>query len=139
MGLILQLLEVRKGVPFTSVYAMNSELFLTVSFSSMQCCHVLVRHVRKGTFIQEVRKVVLFSPYIFLVIFILDICFLSWLLLMPFYLGSRAFVFFSSPVPKEFVNHIKCDTSVLPRIGALREVGHVFILFLKIFFWDIWY
>lgn len=49
---------------------------------------------------------------------------------MSVLLGSRAFVFFSSPVPKEFINHIKGDTSVLPRIGALREVG-VFILFLK--------
>ncbi|XP_011656699.1 protein transport Sec1a isoform X2 [Cucumis sativus] len=38
-------------------------------------------------------------------------------------LYKKAFVFFSSPVPKEFVNHIKCDTSVLPRIGALREMN----------------
>ncbi|KAG6747987.1 hypothetical protein POTOM_047879 [Populus tomentosa] len=36
---------------------------------------------------------------------------------------SRAYVFFSSSVPKELVNHIKCDTSVLPRIGALREMN----------------
>lgn len=42
--------------------------------------------------------------------------------------GCRAFVFFSSPIPKELVNHIKSDTSVLPRIGALREVN-IFILF----------
>ncbi|MED6146569.1 Protein transport Sec1a [Stylosanthes scabra] len=27
------------------------------------------------------------------------------------------------PIPKELVNHIKCDTSVLPRIGALREMN----------------
>ena len=40
----------------------------------------------------------------------------------------RAFVFFSSPVPKEFVNHIKSDTSVLPRIGALREVQIFFYI-----------
>ncbi|XP_073260814.1 protein transport Sec1a-like [Populus alba] len=36
-------------------------------------------------------------------------------------LYKKAYVFFSSSVPKELVNHIKCDTSVLPRIGALRE------------------
>ncbi|PRQ57634.1 putative sec1-like protein [Rosa chinensis] len=36
---------------------------------------------------------------------------------------SRAFIFFSSPIPKELVNHIKSDTSVLPRIGALREMN----------------
>lgn len=35
---------------------------------------------------------------------------------------SRAFVFFSSPVPAELVNHIKKDASVLSRISALREV-----------------
>ncbi|KAM6584667.1 hypothetical protein CsatB_011669 [Cannabis sativa] len=38
-------------------------------------------------------------------------------------LYRKAFVFFSSPIPKEFVNHIKSDTSVLPRIGALREMN----------------
>ncbi|EOX96216.1 Secretory 1A [Theobroma cacao] len=38
-------------------------------------------------------------------------------------LYKKAFVFFSSPVPKEFVNHIKSDTSVIPRIGALREMN----------------
>ncbi|XP_022145308.1 protein transport Sec1a-like isoform X2 [Momordica charantia] len=38
-------------------------------------------------------------------------------------LYKKAFVFFSSPVPKEFINHIKGDTSVLPRIGALREMN----------------
>lgn len=31
-------------------------------------------------------------------------------------------MFFSAPVSKELVCHIKNDTSVLPRIGALREV-----------------
>ncbi|KHM98888.1 Protein transport Sec1a [Glycine soja] len=36
---------------------------------------------------------------------------------------EKAYVFFSSPIPKELVNHIKCDTSVLPRIGALREMN----------------
>ncbi|KAJ6400420.1 hypothetical protein OIU84_015963 [Salix udensis] len=38
-------------------------------------------------------------------------------------LYKKAYVFFSSSVPKELVNHIKCDTSVLPRIGALREMN----------------
>ncbi|KAJ4952408.1 hypothetical protein NE237_029240 [Protea cynaroides] len=40
---------------------------------------------------------------------------------VPLY--KKAFVFFSSPVSKDLVNHIKCDTSVLPRIGALREMN----------------
>ncbi|KAM5554911.1 hypothetical protein ABKV19_023030 [Rosa sericea] len=38
-------------------------------------------------------------------------------------LYRKAFIFFSSPIPKELVNHIKSDTSVLPRIGALREMN----------------
>ncbi|KAF7844783.1 protein transport Sec1a-like [Senna tora] len=38
-------------------------------------------------------------------------------------LYRKAFIFFSSSVPKEFINHIKCDTSILPRIGALREMN----------------
>ncbi|ANM57905.1 secretory 1A [Arabidopsis thaliana] len=37
-------------------------------------------------------------------------------------LYRKAFIFFSSTIPKELVNHIKSDSSVLPRIGALREV-----------------
>jgi len=40
----------------------------------------------------------------------------------PLYFLFRAFVFFSSPIAKELVNHIKRDSSVLSRIGALREV-----------------
>ncbi|KAK4583900.1 hypothetical protein RGQ29_021856 [Quercus rubra] len=32
-------------------------------------------------------------------------------------------VFFSSLVPKEFENYIKSDTSVIPCIGALREMN----------------
>ncbi|CAK9173146.1 unnamed protein product [Ilex paraguariensis] len=38
-------------------------------------------------------------------------------------LYKKAFVFFSSPVPRELVNHIKRDASVLSRIGALREMN----------------
>lgn len=38
-------------------------------------------------------------------------------------LYKKAFVFFSSPVPAELVNHIKKDASVLSRIGALREMN----------------
>ncbi|KAM0934713.1 putative sec1-like protein [Dioscorea sansibarensis] len=38
-------------------------------------------------------------------------------------LYKRAFVFFCSPVPKEFVVHIKNDMSVIPRIGALSEMN----------------
>ncbi|GAU38610.1 hypothetical protein TSUD_266500, partial [Trifolium subterraneum] len=36
---------------------------------------------------------------------------------------EKAYIFFCSPIPKDLVNHIKCDTSVLPRIGALREMN----------------
>lgn len=35
----------------------------------------------------------------------------------------RAYIFFSSPIPKELVTYIKNDSSVIPRIGALREVS----------------
>ncbi|KAI8571738.1 hypothetical protein RHMOL_Rhmol01G0142300 [Rhododendron molle] len=38
-------------------------------------------------------------------------------------LYKKAFVYFSSPIPKELVSRIKNDTSVLPRIGALREMN----------------
>ncbi|XP_039128794.1 SNARE-interacting protein KEULE-like isoform X1 [Dioscorea cayenensis subsp. rotundata] len=38
-------------------------------------------------------------------------------------LYRKAFVFFSSPMPKELVAYIKKDTSVLPRIGALSEMN----------------
>ncbi|EEF51007.1 SNARE-interacting protein KEULE [Ricinus communis] len=38
-------------------------------------------------------------------------------------LYKKAFVFFSSPISKELVTHIKRDASVLPRIGALREMN----------------
>ncbi|KAH7832846.1 hypothetical protein Vadar_000567 [Vaccinium darrowii] len=38
-------------------------------------------------------------------------------------LYKKAFVFFSSPVPRELVSHIKKDGSVLARISALREMN----------------
>nr|XP_043622037.1 protein transport Sec1a-like [Erigeron canadensis] len=38
-------------------------------------------------------------------------------------LYKKAFVFFSSPIPKDFVSRIKADSSVVPRIGALREMN----------------
>ncbi|KAL5748575.1 hypothetical protein ACOSQ2_025872 [Xanthoceras sorbifolium] len=38
-------------------------------------------------------------------------------------LYKKAFVFFSSPIPRELVTHIKKDSTVLPRIGALREMN----------------
>ncbi|GAV60235.1 Sec1 domain-containing protein [Cephalotus follicularis] len=41
-------------------------------------------------------------------------------------LYKKAYVFFSSPIPKELVNHIRSDTSVLPRIGALSEMNMEF-------------
>ncbi|KAK6162504.1 hypothetical protein DH2020_002345 [Rehmannia glutinosa] len=36
---------------------------------------------------------------------------------------EKAYVYFSSPVPKDLLTRIKNDTSVLPRIGALREMN----------------
>ncbi|XP_057531436.1 protein transport Sec1a-like [Amaranthus tricolor] len=38
-------------------------------------------------------------------------------------LYKKAFVFFCQPVPKDLINHIKSDVSVVPRIGALREMN----------------
>ncbi|XP_019252325.1 PREDICTED: SNARE-interacting protein KEULE isoform X2 [Nicotiana attenuata] len=38
-------------------------------------------------------------------------------------LYRKAFVFFSSPIAKELVSYIKRDSSVLSRIGALREMN----------------
>ncbi|XP_065859405.1 protein transport Sec1a [Euphorbia lathyris] len=38
-------------------------------------------------------------------------------------LYKKAYIFFSSSISKDLINHIKCDTSVLPRIGALRELN----------------
>jgi len=56
---------------------------------------------------------------------------LNYLLLLPSL--HRAFVFFSTPVSKEMVNHIKCDVSVVPRIGALREVRGFLLYYLLLF------
>ncbi|KAJ3672528.1 hypothetical protein LUZ60_007249 [Juncus effusus] len=38
-------------------------------------------------------------------------------------ISREAYIFFSSPVPKELVAYIKNDTSVVPRIGALSEMN----------------
>nr|GEX25194.1 protein transport Sec1a-like [Tanacetum cinerariifolium] len=38
-------------------------------------------------------------------------------------LYKKAFVFFSSPIPKDFIARIKADSSVVARIGALREMN----------------
>ncbi|KAL1546464.1 Protein transport Sec1a [Salvia divinorum] len=38
-------------------------------------------------------------------------------------LYRKAYVYFSSPVPKHFLAHIKNDSSVVPRIAALREMN----------------
>ncbi|KAK1377082.1 SNARE-interacting protein KEULE-like [Heracleum sosnowskyi] len=38
-------------------------------------------------------------------------------------LYRKAFIYFSSPVPKDMLARIKGDTSVLPRISALREMN----------------
>ncbi|CAN4125825.1 unnamed protein product [Withania somnifera] len=38
-------------------------------------------------------------------------------------LYRKAYVYFSSPVPKDLVVRIKNDTSVIPRVGALGEMN----------------
>ncbi|KAK9984562.1 hypothetical protein SO802_034087 [Lithocarpus litseifolius] len=38
-------------------------------------------------------------------------------------LYRKAFVFFSSPISRELVNHIKKDATILPRIVALKEMN----------------
>nr|GME17767.1 protein transport Sec1a-like [Ipomoea batatas] len=38
-------------------------------------------------------------------------------------LYRKAYVYFSTPVPKDLVARIKSDSSVIPRIGALREMN----------------
>lgn len=38
-------------------------------------------------------------------------------------LYKKAYVFFSSPIPKDLVGHIKRDISILSRIAALREMN----------------
>ncbi|XP_071717995.1 protein transport Sec1a-like [Rutidosis leptorrhynchoides] len=38
-------------------------------------------------------------------------------------LYKKGYVFFSSPIPKDFISRIKADISVVPRIGALREMN----------------
>lgn len=53
---------------------------------------------------------------------ILNIFFVFLEVQMLFFVG-RAFVFFSSPISRELVTHIKKDTRVITRLGALREVG----------------
>lgn len=114
---------------------------LNISFASLQCSHVLVWYVWKGASVQEVCTGFWFSQSIHLLYvwnqtdcFISFFFFLLWVgvVLFPILL-SRAYIFFSSPIPKELVNHIKCDTSVLPRIGALREVRICFNLLSSIY------
>ncbi|VVB01503.1 unnamed protein product [Arabis nemorensis] len=46
-----------------------------------------------------------------------------FLTLINYVVASILLAFNNSTIPKELVNHIKSDSSVLPRIGALRE-GH---------------
>lgn len=55
-----------------------------------------------------------------------SLCIFLFSIMSLLYLFSRAYIFFSSTIPKELVNHIKSDSSVLPRIGALREVNAIF-------------
>nr|KAJ0196031.1 hypothetical protein LSAT_V11C700345870 [Lactuca sativa] len=38
-------------------------------------------------------------------------------------MNLRAFVYFSSPIPKDFIGRIKADTTVIPRIGGLSEMN----------------
>ena len=55
-------------------------------------------------------------------------------------LCCRAFIYFSYPAPKDLVSRLKSDMSVLPRIGALREVrsSYYFLILIHIFFSEIW-
>lgn len=84
----------------------------------LQCNYVFVRHGWKGTLIQEVSG----DHYNILCVHhsfrLQPICFQTCFILC----SCRAFVFFSSPIPRELVMEIKKDVRVLPRLGALREV-----------------
>ncbi|KAJ0779304.1 putative sec1-like protein [Helianthus annuus] len=53
-----------------------------------------------------------FEP-LFIIYMVNSVCFFSFC--------CRAFIYFSSPIPKDFVSKLKADSSVVPRIGALRE------------------
>lgn len=55
--------------------------------------------------------------------------FFSHKIYMYFLVCGRAFVFFSSPISRELVSHIKKDTIVSPRIGALSEVNSPALFF----------
>ncbi|RXH93520.1 hypothetical protein DVH24_014096 [Malus domestica] len=79
---------------------------------SMDVVYFIQPTKEKYSFIQNIQSLILFS----IVMFLSDMSGRE-----PLY--RKAFVFFSSPIPKELVNHIKSDTSVLPRIGALREMN----------------
>ena len=46
-----------------------------------------------------------------------------WYIFLLFGMWKRAFVYFSSPISRELVAHIKKDSTILPRIGALSEVS----------------
>lgn len=101
----------------------------------MQHCYLPLRYVWKITIVQKVCEVfdVLFVPlssFIFFCLtflsflenYLIKLVLVAHLSIPTFICGIRAFVFFSSPVTRELVSHIKKDGSVLSRIGALREV-----------------
>ncbi|XP_047320829.1 protein transport Sec1a-like [Impatiens glandulifera] len=46
-------------------------------------------------------------------------------------LYRKAFIYFCSPIPKDLLGRIKNDTSIVPRIGALREVTIIICFTLK--------
>lgn len=69
----------------------------------------------------------------------------NYLISMVFLVCSlccRAFIYFSYPAPKDLVSRLKSDMSVLPRIGALREVRSSYYssyfnpYFIFYFFWN---
>ena len=109
--------------PLRLCVRLKDQNLLTLTMLSLQCYHVLVRYVWKITIIQKVCV----GSYLVLVC-----CLFCSLMETPdinFSNGNffprlcRAFVFFSSPIPKELVSHIKKDGTVLTRISSLREVS----------------
>lgn len=100
-------------------------VFLNLSYPLsliLQCHNVSVWYVWKITFIQEVCQTTSLCFFLFAVVLWKRCIFSScYWFFYPFFV-SRAFVFFSSPISRELVAQVKRDSTVLPRIGALREV-----------------
>lgn len=123
-------------------FALSSTLFIDINIHSLimftmtihiyiQCYHVPIRHVWTSASLQEVcfqhwDMIMIEYIYIPYNTFSFYLWRVSIIALWNHISVCRAYVFFSTPVAKELINHIKCDVSVLPRIGALREVFLIF-------------